>query len=98
MGVIQIRVDDKLKADANKVFEDVGVDMSTAIRMFLKRCVIAKWLPFNKDPLTEDDIYYWQYEGRELKEQDKNPNMNMSLDEINEEIRLAREERKKRNQ
>ena len=97
MGVIQVRVDDKLKADANKVFEEVGIDMSTAIRMFLKRCVYAQWLPFNKDPLTEDDIYFWKLQGNDLKDQDTNPNRDMTLDEINEEIRLAREERKKRN-
>ena len=97
MAVIQIRVDEKLKADANKVFEDVGIDMSTAIRMFLKRCVYAQWLPFNNDPLTKDAIEYWEYEGRRLKREDTNPNRDMTLDDINEEIRLAREERRKRN-
>ena len=98
MAVIQIRVDEKLKQDANKVFEEIGIDMSTAIRMFLKRCVIGDYLPFSVWPMTDDDIYAAKYEARELRAADRNPARNMTLDEINEEIRLAREERKKRNQ
>ena len=98
MAVIQIRVDEKLKADANRVFEEIGIDMSTAIRMFLKRCVISDYLPFSVWPMTDDDIYAAKYEARELRAADRNPARNMTIDEINEEIRLAREERKKRNQ
>ena len=95
MGVIQIRVDDKLKADVNKVFEDMGIDMSTAIRMFLKRCVIGNYLPFSSWPLTEDDIEYIKWRGDKQKREDSNPNRNMTLEEINRIIDEVREEKMK---
>jgi len=48
-SVIQVRVDDELRQDATEIFEELGIDMSTAVRMFLKRTVKEKGLPF---PIT----------------------------------------------
>lgn len=39
---IQIRVDEETKDKANIVFNDLGIDMSTAVRMFLNR-VVKDW-------------------------------------------------------
>lgn len=44
---IQVRVDDKLKQEATDILEDMGMDMPTAIRMFLKKIVIERGLPFD---------------------------------------------------
>lgn len=44
--VLQIRVDEELKNNANLVLENIGLDLSTAIRMFLNRTVLANGLPF----------------------------------------------------
>ena len=44
--VLQIRVDEELKNNANMVFEDIGLDLSTAIRMFLNKAVTLNGLPF----------------------------------------------------
>ena len=33
-SVLQVRVDDELKAQAAAIYEDLGIDLSTAIRMF----------------------------------------------------------------
>ena len=38
-SVIQVRVDDELRQEATEIFDDLGIDMSTAVRMFLKRTV-----------------------------------------------------------
>ncbi|MBR0395648.1 MAG: type II toxin-antitoxin system RelB/DinJ family antitoxin [Clostridiales bacterium] len=46
-SVIQVRVDDELRQEATEIFEDLGIDMSTAIRMFLKRTVKERGLPFS---------------------------------------------------
>ena len=43
---IQVRVDEALKQEATDVLESIGMDMPTAIRMFLKKVVIEKGLPF----------------------------------------------------
>lgn len=44
---VQVRLDSKLKQDATKVLDEIGMDMPNAIRMFLKRIVIEKGLPFD---------------------------------------------------
>lgn len=55
---VQVRVDAKLKRDATDVLDEIGMDMPNAIRMFLKRIVIEKGLPFDaKLPdIAEDDV------------------------------------------
>ena len=43
---INVRTDATLKAQAQQVFESVGLDMSTAVNLFLKQTVKANNLPF----------------------------------------------------
>ena len=45
-SVLQIRIDEELKNNANIVFEDIGLDLSTAIRIFLNKTVTLNALPF----------------------------------------------------
>lgn len=52
-SVIQVRVDDELRQEATEIFDDLGIDMSTAVRMFLKRTVKERGLPFSM--ITIDD-------------------------------------------
>jgi addiction module antitoxin, RelB/DinJ family len=49
---IQVRVDPALKAEAEQLFSDIGLDMPTAIRLFLKQSVINNGIPFalERDP------------------------------------------------
>lgn len=44
---VQVRVDNKLKQEALAVLDDIGMDMPNAIRMFLKRIVLERGLPFD---------------------------------------------------
>ena len=37
--ILQVRVEEDLKRDAMKVLDKIGIDMPTAIRVFLKRIV-----------------------------------------------------------
>lgn len=45
-SVMQIRIDDELRAHATAVFDQLGIDIPTAVRMFLKRAVIENGMPF----------------------------------------------------
>ena len=38
-SLVQVRMDTGLRDSANTIFDELGVDMSTAIKMFLKKCV-----------------------------------------------------------
>lgn len=44
---ITIRVDEDTKECASKVLKEVGLDMSTAVNMFLKQVIRTNGLPFN---------------------------------------------------
>ena len=55
MAVLQVRVDDELKSQANAVFEQMGLDLSTAVRVFLKRAIAVKGFPFE---MTLDENGY----------------------------------------
>ena len=46
---LQIRIDDKLKEDAQKVANDMGMDLTTAVRIFLKQMVTDRAMPFRPD-------------------------------------------------
>ena len=37
-SVIQVRIDKPLKEEVGEIFSSIGLDMSTAIRMFFQRC------------------------------------------------------------
>lgn len=43
---IRVRINEQLKHEANEVLESMGLTMSDAIRIFLKRVVDEKALPF----------------------------------------------------
>ena len=42
-----MRIDPKLKEEANEVFDDLGLTMSTAVNMFLKAVVREQGMPLN---------------------------------------------------
>lgn len=46
-GLLQVRVDNKLKHDATDILDKLGMDMPTAIRLFLNRIVLDGGLPFD---------------------------------------------------
>lgn len=46
MATINVRVDDDVKKAASAVFSDIGLDMSTAINMFLHQAIMHDGLPF----------------------------------------------------
>ena len=99
MPFIQVRVDEQTKIKANIVFEDLGLDMSTAIRMFLKKVIEVRGIPFS--PLLSEEEKNRQFKEAfdALCEQARQNGLsNMTLEEINAEIKATRKERRERNQ
>ena len=96
MAIVQFRVDDDLKMQATSGYEKLGIDLSTALRMFMKRSVLENGIPFSM--VLDDNSYDSSKALQALKRMQEiskaNGNSEMTLDEINEEIRLARLERK----
>lgn len=90
-SLIQVRVDDTLKVAAGNVFNQLGLDMPSAIRMFLKRTVQENGIPFSMKlptPAVPSDILAaMQAMSVAAKEAGV---ADMTLDEINAEIDACR--------
>ncbi|MGN1382800.1 MAG: type II toxin-antitoxin system RelB/DinJ family antitoxin [Eubacterium sp.] len=100
-SLVQVRMDKELKDDANAIFDELGIDMSTAIKMFLKKCVAEGGIPFSLKVQKNKD---YKYQGGmaalcELqREAEINGLSDMSLEEVNAEIAASRAERKDKTQ
>lgn len=46
-SIVQFRIDDDLKTQATEIYEKLGLDLSTALRIFLKRSVAVRGIPFS---------------------------------------------------
>ena len=93
-SIVQFRIDDDLKNDAIKLYDRLGIDLSTALRMFLKRSVSVNGIPFAM-VLPKEDYSASKALGF-MDELNKSASENgvdeMSLDDINSEISSYRKE------
>ena len=56
MTSITIEVPEDIKKEAEKLFNDLGLDMDTAINMFLYKSLMVQDIPFDfEDLLKEND-------------------------------------------
>ncbi len=55
MTSINVRVDDELKEKSREVFDDLGLDLSTGIKIYLKQVVLRQGIPFDVT-LEKSDI------------------------------------------
>ncbi len=98
-SLLQVRVENSLKDKATSIFENLGIDISTAVRMFLKRAVIENGIPFRmtlpKQPYSSERGIKAMMEISENAE--RNGISDMTLDEINAEIEAYRKEARAEN-
>ena len=90
----QFRSDKTLREDCVAIYEAMGMDLNTAFRMFMERTRMVRGLPFPailpESRLTRAEA---QAAINDLREEAADM-PEMTLDEINAEIRAARVERK----
>lgn len=55
MATLQIRIDDSLKKEADTLFSSLGLDTSTAIRIFLNAAIENAGIPFSVQHKTVSD-------------------------------------------
>lgn len=95
--LIQFRIDRDLKIDAEDICNQLGIDLSTVLRMCLKQMVIQKGIPFSvhlsneRYSVSENDI-------NELKSKDienkYEKGFGIDIRGINEEVDSIRKENK----
>jgi len=91
--LIQFRADKALKQEVTEIYEELGMDLPTAFRMFMTRSKMVKGLPFEATlpertvtrAEAKNAFYELRRQAADLPE--------LSLDEINAEIVTARAER-----
>lgn len=54
---LQVRLDADLRKEADELFTHAGLDLSSAVRLFLRQSVIRRRLPF--DVVTENPDPFW---------------------------------------
>ena len=93
--LVQVRVDEDLKNQATSVYDALGMDLSTAVRMFLKRSVMVNGVPFsmilsNSENKAEKALRALLALNKEAVE---NGTSEITFDEINAEIQEVRKDR-----
>ena len=107
--MIQVRVEKDLKDRVSDIYEAVGLDLPTAIRMFFKKSILVGGLPFDGRITTADYFLNHCDPAREARRQraidaferlSAQARMNLdhepNLDEINAIISEVRKERRER--
>ena len=89
----QFRSDKTLREDCVAIYEALGMDLNTAFRMFMERTRMVRGLPF---PAVLPETRMTRTEARaavEAMRKEAADAPEMTLEEINEEIRASRAER-----
>ena len=93
-SLVQVRVDEKLKEDVTTIYEELGMDLPTAIRIFLKRSVQEKGIPFSmKLTDIQRDNKAVSAMQRMSQAAEENGIADMPLEEINQEIQAVRQDK-----
>lgn len=93
-SVLQIRIDDELKAQATVVYDQLGLDLSSAIRMFLKKSVVVNGIPFDtRNDSSKDKAIAAANRMRQVSEDNKNSEM--TLEDINKIIAKTRKDKRR---
>ena len=94
-SALTIRLDSELKSQFDRLCEEFGMSTNTAFNIYVRQVVRNRCIPFTIEAPSKDDVmakgraafYRMRQAAAEAGMQD------MSLDEINKEIRLVREGR-----
>ena len=96
-----VRMDNQQKAMFDKLCEQFGMSANTAINVFVKAVIRTRRIPFsiaaNNTERTDEAAQRAEAAFERMCASARKNNVEMSLDEINEEIREVRRLRKERN-
>lgn len=89
-SLVQFRLDDTTRVQAINICERLGIDLPTAMRMFVARMVQENGIPFSMKLEDTDAATALSAMKQASRIASENGIADMTLDEINEEIALAR--------
>ena len=72
-SVIHVNVNSQVKNDASEILNGLGLNMSTAVNIFLAQVVKRKGIPFEvKEPTTKEDLALVLEEMNQIINEEKN--------------------------
>ena len=87
--LVQVRVDRDLKEQTASIYDAIGMDLPTAIRMFFKKSVMVGGLPFDCRVQMHDNAAISAFESMRAKVEASNAE-EPTMDEINDFISSVR--------
>jgi DNA-damage-inducible protein J len=85
MAQVNIRIDDDLKIRADKIFNELGLNMTTAFTMFIRQTVRQGGIPF--EITTRTDSFYGAENMKVLRKSIKKANEDkLTAHELNRKI------------
>ena len=93
-AAMTVRLDSRQKSQFDALCEQFGMSANAAINVFINAVVRTRTIPFTITAEEEDPVRKRALEA--FLEADRSDRPEMTLEEINEEIRAARRERKER--
>lgn len=90
MTNINIRVDSELKEQAQSLFNFLGLDMTTAINLFLRQSVLTDSVPFAISARPNEETIRAMVESEYLAK-DKNTKRYSSFKELVQEVQQSEE-------
>ena len=101
---LTVRVDESTKREFDIFCENVGLNATSAVNMFIKTVVRTRTLPFTVTDITAEEqsnkiiMERMKNAVQSMREQSlASSNADMSLDDINTEIAAYRQERRSKN-
>ena len=94
-ALLQVRIDRSLKDQAAAIYDAIGMDFPTAIRMFLKRSVMVGGLPFDGRVVASENAAHRAFVSMRRKVESSNAD-EPTMDEINDYISSVRSSRSPR--
>lgn len=108
-SAMTVRMDSQIKKQFDSLCQQFGMSSNTAINIFINQVVRSRSIPFTVSvEVPNEEVFNRQAQENISREQalaafrnarkraERGDTPDLTLDEINEEIRLAREERRER--
>lgn len=58
-NLLQVRINNSVRTQAEEIFHNLGLDMSSAVRLFLNRVILEQGLPFRMSlPSDKEEDFF----------------------------------------
>ena len=74
---LNIRTDRIIKENADKIYSELGLSMTTAVNLFLRATIRANGIPFDLKLSTDKETYRWRKSSFEFREKIWSININL---------------------